>query len=146
MSPAGRGEQGASRAGWMPAGRLRCCVWCDAWKGTPPGQELPPPCLPPEIKGFMSAVDVLLWLSPGSAAGAGLFAAARTSLSPVTHGLAECRLSLRECDKREARWWHWNHHTRQAGACAVWLKMTVEMFLGGSARRLWAALAPTEFL
>uniref|UniRef100_A0A8C0IBN9 RH2 domain-containing protein n=1 Tax=Bubo bubo TaxID=30461 RepID=A0A8C0IBN9_BUBBB len=91
-------ESATSRAGWMPASRL-WCFHVMLWKGFTPGQELPPPCLPPEIKGLMSAVDVLLWLSPGSTTGAGLFAATRMSLSPVTRGLARCHLSPRGCGK-----------------------------------------------
>ena len=148
MSPAGRGGRGASHDGWQ-APVFLCGV--TAWKGTRPGQELPPPCLLPEIKGFVSAVDVFLWLSPGNAAGAGLFAATCVSLSPVADGLTERRLSLRGCGERVVRWWHWDCWTRQAGPCTVQLEAVqwgaFEDDSGdvpwglGSARRSWAALA-----
>lgn len=65
----------------MPAGSVPPCAVTPC-EGTPQGSLLHP-CLLPEIKGLLSALDVWLWLSPGSAAGAGLFAA-RMSLSPVT--------------------------------------------------------------
>lgn len=147
MSPAPQeGGQGGCR--WRAPVFLVFPCGVMPWKGAPPRQELPPPCLLPEIKSLLSAVDVLLWVSPGTATGAGLFfAATRMSLSPVTHGLAKCRSSLRGCGKR---WWCWGHRTKQAGPCALQseaaqpLGMTVEMLPGSSARCLWAALAPTH--
>lgn len=97
-------------AGW-PA-PVFPCVLC-------PGKELPQAqscLLPLEIKGLVSLVDVLLWHS--CATGAGLCAAARMSLSPVRHGLVKCHLSLRACDKREVRWWPWEHWTNSRVAPA----------------------------
>lgn len=85
----------------------------------------------------MSIVAVLAWLSPGCATEAGPFATG-VSLSPITSGLAKCHLSLHWCGKREARWWYWDHWTRQPGPRAAQLEAGQRRgFEDGSKDVLW---------
>lgn len=157
VSPAHQeGGRGASRAGWMPAGGPGVSVWCDALEGN---SSRPRAALLP-ASFQRSKVYCQQWMScSGLALGApqGLGSSLLPLVCPCHQSHTAWPNVTRPCmdvgkERRGGGGTGTTGRGRLVPALYGWrlsngepLKMTVEMFPGGSARCSWAALAPTDF-